>query len=135
MSNELILVIVVCGIIGFGIVSNLFLGKHVETPEQKTKKQEKDQSETQSRNSLNHNKSYGEQKGSWKNPIAESWCEILKVRPTASAAEIKGSYRQLIHQYHPDRFQMAAPEITQYAALQMKAINAAYADAKALGRV
>ena len=46
--------------------------------------------------------------------------------PTASAEEIKASYRRLIAQYHPDRVATLAPEFRALAEEKSKELNAAY---------
>ena len=53
--------------------------------------------------------------------------EVLGLRPTANAEEVRAAYRALVKQYHPDKF----PDVEQRKAAQHKMIelNLAYEEA------
>lgn len=52
--------------------------------------------------------------------------EILGVRPSASAEEIKAAYRKLAMENHPDRVASLGPELVKVAEEKFKAIQEAY---------
>ncbi|MBX0328129.1 J domain-containing protein [Oscillochloris sp. ZM17-4] len=52
--------------------------------------------------------------------------ELLDIRRSASADEIKQAYRQQMRRYHPDRVAGASPEEQAYASRRALQINAAY---------
>ncbi len=58
----------------------------------------------------------------------ESPYELLRLEPTASDAEVKARYRQLVVDNHPDRLmgRGVPPEFVAVATRKMAAINAAY---------
>jgi hypothetical protein len=58
---------------------------------------------------------------------AEDAFSLLGLPITATEAEIKAAYRKLVAQYHPDRH----PQSAEWAATKLRAINEAYAFARA----
>lgn len=54
--------------------------------------------------------------------------ETLGVPHTASAEEIKATYRRLMKKYHPDVYAHSQPELKNFAEEKAKALNAAYAE-------
>ena len=58
-----------------------------------------------------------------------AWYEVLGVRPSASADEVKKAYRERIREYHPDRVQGLGVELRELAERRAKEINAAFAEA------
>lgn len=108
------MVIIVCGVFGFWIVSWLSDRQKVN--------QEKARREGEMRG--HQTSSAGHQ------PAREShWCEILGVPTSASLEEVKQAYRLKIQQYHPDRLEGMAPELRQLALEKSQSINAAYTEA------
>lgn len=55
-----------------------------------------------------------------------SACQFLGVTPASTPKQIKAAYRQMVCQWHPDRFEFQAEEVRQRATEQMTAINEAY---------
>jgi hypothetical protein len=55
-----------------------------------------------------------------------SACQFLGVTPTSTPKQIKAAYRQMVSQWHPDRFEFQTEEVRQRATEQMAAINEAY---------
>lgn len=53
------------------------------------------------------------------------YCEILGLEVSASKAEVKEAYRDLVHVWHPDRFGQN-PRLQKKAEEKLKEINAAY---------
>lgn len=58
--------------------------------------------------------------------LAQTWHKILEVSPTATADEIKRSYKTLMGQYHPDKVATLGEEIRAVAERKSKDINGAY---------
>ena len=58
------------------------------------------------------------------------WWEVLGVLPNANIEDIKRTYREKIHMYHPDRVHGLAPEFVVLAETRSKELNAAFTDAK-----
>ena len=56
--------------------------------------------------------------------------EVLGVGPRASAEEIVSAYRDLVRQYHPDKFTDMPKDFRDVAEQKMKEINAAYEELK-----
>lgn len=52
--------------------------------------------------------------------------EILGIRPSASAEEVKAAYRKLAMENHPDRVASLGPELVKVAEEKFKAIQEAY---------
>jgi curved DNA-binding protein CbpA len=57
--------------------------------------------------------------------LAQNHYEVLGVRPTASAEEIRRRYKFLVIAFHPDRF-VRTPEHHALAELRIKQVNEAY---------
>lgn len=55
-----------------------------------------------------------------------AWHEVLGITAGASAEEIRGAYRNLIGQYHPDKVASMGEEIRLVAERKSKEIIAAY---------
>jgi curved DNA-binding protein CbpA len=56
----------------------------------------------------------------------DDYYAILRVRPTASKAEIDRAYRRLVRAYHPDLQRGASPEIHEHAEAMLKRVNQAH---------
>jgi hypothetical protein len=61
--------------------------------------------------------------------------EVLGIRATASVEEAEAAYRQLLHEFHPDRHAQAGPEQVAWAEAQTRQLNAAITEIRARGRV
>ena len=57
------------------------------------------------------------------------WFEVLEVPPAASADDVREAYLALVKTWHPDRF-ATRPELAAEAEERVKAINAAYDEAR-----
>jgi hypothetical protein len=57
------------------------------------------------------------------------WFEVLDVSPAAPADEVRDAYLALVKKWHPDRF-ATAPQLAAEAEERVKAINAAYDEAR-----
>jgi DnaJ-domain-containing protein 1 len=62
------------------------------------------------------------------------WWEVLGVSQDASLEEISQHYRQAIRMSHPDKVSEMAPEIIAVAERRTKELNAAFSEAKRVGR-
>lgn len=58
--------------------------------------------------------------------MAKNYYEILGLKKTATADEIKSAYRKLAKQYHPDMFTSASDEEKKAAEIKFKEVNHAY---------
>lgn len=56
----------------------------------------------------------------------DDYYAILRVRPTASKAEIDRAYRRLARAHHPDLQRSASPETRQHAEAMLKRVNQAH---------
>ncbi|MET0289346.1 MAG: DnaJ domain-containing protein [Pseudoxanthomonas sp.] len=59
---------------------------------------------------------------------------VFNLSSDASDTEVDQAYRKLISQYHPDRFNGAAPELREQAETKSRELNAAYDRIKMLRR-
>jgi hypothetical protein len=59
----------------------------------------------------------------------DTWFAVLGLSPTATIEDVRGAYRTLIKQYHPDRVHGMAPVFRALAEAETKRINAAYRQA------
>ncbi|WP_373526423.1 J domain-containing protein [Nostoc sp.] len=50
---------------------------------------------------------------------------VLELKPGASLEEIKASYRELVHIWHPDRFH-GNPNLQQRTHLKLQQVNESY---------
>jgi DnaJ like chaperone protein len=62
-------------------------------------------------------------------PAGAEWAKVLGVSPAASADDIRSAYRQLMSQYHPDKVASLGFELRELAERKSKEIGAAYAAA------
>lgn len=60
------------------------------------------------------------------------WHEVLNVPANASADEIRQSYQELMHQYHPDKVATLGEELRALAERKSREISAAYREAMRL---
>jgi len=120
-------VVVVCALLGYTIVSWLYTKLPPKKPgaTQNDSSQHNDQSNSKDR--LNSENLFDQ-----KIRERKYWHEILEVNESASLFEIKKAYRTKIQQYHPDRLEGMAPELYELAMKRAKDINAAYAEAERL---
>jgi hypothetical protein len=59
----------------------------------------------------------------------DTWFAVLSLSPTATIEDVRGAYKTLIKQYHPDRVHGMAPVFRALAEAETKRINAAYRQA------
>ena len=59
----------------------------------------------------------------------DTWVAVLGLSPTATIEDVRGAYKTLIKQYHPDRVHGMAPVFRALAEAETKRINAAYRQA------
>lgn len=57
------------------------------------------------------------------------WWKVLGIPKTASTAEIKFAYRELISRNHPDKVAHLSPKLRKVAENEAKKLNAAYLNA------
>lgn len=62
----------------------------------------------------------------WFRSARDNPYRVFGLADDASDAEVEQGYRRLIGQYHPDRFEGAAPELRRQAEARAREINAAY---------
>jgi len=58
-----------------------------------------------------------------------AWTDVLAVPHTATATEIRGAYRRLISQYHPDKVNNLGQEFRDLATRKSQEITGSYAEA------
>ena len=73
-----------------------------------------------------------EQRRSEPKPESGNWWEVLGVPRESDLAAIKKAHRKLVMKYHPDKVDGLGVEFKEIAEAKMKAINAAYQEAKNL---
>lgn len=126
MSGVEWVVIIVCAMLGYGLVSWL---SSRQARHEETMRHAADESEGQSnRQEERHSR---EQRAN-SHPQQESWFHVLEVPPSASWEQIRSEYRKKIQQYHPDRLEGMAAELRQLAVERCQRLNAAYEEAKRL---
>jgi hypothetical protein len=59
----------------------------------------------------------------------DTWFAVLGLSPMATIEDVRGAYKTLIKQYHPDRVHGMAPVFRALAEAETKRINAAYRQA------
>lgn len=59
-------------------------------------------------------------------PSSIGWHEVLGVAPSATADEIRGAYKKLMSQYHPDKVAALGQELRDLAETKSKDITGAY---------
>lgn len=122
-------VIIVCALLGYWIVSRL--------SDQYARKREQIRKDQNSRE-YSGQKEQRNDDFSANNNLRRTckplplWHEILEVLPSSSLAEVKLAYRRKIQQYHPDRLEGMAPELRKLALEKSQEINAAYSEASRL---
>jgi hypothetical protein len=65
----------------------------------------------------------------------QAWHEILGVGASAAPDEIKTAWRSAVAKYHPDNVARLGPKLRELAEHETRDINAAYQQARKLGRV
>lgn len=58
--------------------------------------------------------------------MAKNYYDILGIKKTATADEIKSAYRKLAKKYHPDMFTNASDAEKKEAEVKFKEVNHAY---------
>ncbi len=122
------IVIIICGLLGYWIVSRLS-DRHARN-EQPRKNQER--GNESARNEGTDQTSSADHQSRSKYQALPQWYDILEVPASSSLAEIKLAYRRKIQQYHPDRLEGMAPELRKLALEKSQEINAAYTEASRL---
>lgn len=61
-----------------------------------------------------------------RNPSPKLWHEILEIRQSASATEIRSAYKSLMSKYHPDKVATLGAELKEVAERKSKEIGEAY---------
>jgi DnaJ-domain-containing protein 1 len=61
--------------------------------------------------------------------VVEDWRCVLGVAATATIEDVKQAYKALVKKSHPDRVQDMSPALVALAEVEMKKLNAAYAEA------
>jgi len=110
--------IMVCGVVGYFIVSKIFTIKRRNT------KVETDKCIGNTNNADNQSKS--SERNVKTDDIENRWHKILGVSSIATIGEIKAAYQKLMSQYHPDKVATLGTEIREVAERKSKEINAAY---------
>jgi DnaJ-domain-containing protein 1 len=109
MTGDELIVIVICGLIGYGLVwfvlslrnrYNAAEGESTAGTETKTPDPKQYQ--------------------------APDWYQVLEVPQTATIDEISAAYRRKIMQYHPDRVETLGAEFKQLAETRTRELNRAY---------
>ena len=119
------IVIIVCALLGYWIVSRLS-DRYARTQEQIRK----DKNGREDSGQKAHTKEgFSANNYSHSNKSSPLWHEILEVPPSSSLTEVKLAYRKKIQQYHPDRLEGMAPELRKLALEKSQEINAAYSEA------
>ena len=122
-------VIVVCALLGYWIVSRLS-DRYARKQEQIRKDQNRKEDSGQKAHTKEDFSANDNSRSTYK--PSPQWHEILEVLPSSSLAEVKLAYRRKIQQYHPDRLEGMAPELRKLALEKSQEINAAYSEASRL---
>jgi len=122
-------VIIVCGLLGYWIVSRLS-DHYARTQENIRSNQNRRDDFGRNANTKDEFSAHDKPRNTKK--ALPPWYEILEVHPTSSLEEIKTAYRRKIQQYHPDRLEGMAPELRKLALEKSQEINAAYSEASRL---
>ncbi len=77
---------------------------------------------------INTNKK-GKTKNSNQTKSDEKWYEVLGIKESASALEIKIAYKKKMQQYHPNKVASLGEEFQSLAEEKVKKINNAYKEA------
>jgi len=121
-----ILIIVLCGVLGYWLVSRLMKGG-----DQTDAGTEPGASSAADGRQEHESFGWEQQAGAHDAPAA--WHEVLGVSPSASPDEIKRAYRALITKYHPDRVDGMAEDVRALCEHKSRIINAAYNQAMGKG--
>ena len=108
MSTHDLLIVIACGLLGFGIV-HVFLRK--PPPRPPVRPQEPPRPRPASV------------------PMpqpSQHWTQVLELAPTASVEEIREAYRRMIGQYHPDKVASLGRELQELAESKSRDIALAY---------
>ena len=117
MSATEILVILFGLYVGYWVVSKLFTGDSKQQSQSNPDQQPKSETSKDSDNP------------------SPTWHEILNVSPHATVDEIRNSYKELLHQYHPDKVAALGDELKALAERKSKEITSAYRQAMQLREV
>ena len=116
MALTEILAIVVCGAIGYGLISYMWPSVRGDTSASGTAQPGRETMPPRT----------GE---------PSRWFVVLGIPETATSEEITRAYRKLISQYHPDKVAQMGAEIRQLAETKSQQINLAYEEGIALRRL
>jgi DnaJ-domain-containing protein 1 len=109
VTGDDLIVIGLCGLLGFGVVW-FFLSLRNRRPSASPERAS----------------SAGAEKADHKENQVLDWYEVLEVPPTATLDEIRAAYRGKVMQYHPDRVEALGPEFKRLAETRTREINRAF---------
>jgi len=112
MSTHDLLIIIACGLLGFGIV-HVFFRKPPPRPPAPPQQQAQPAPRPAPA------------------PVpmpqpSQHWTQVLELPPTASVEEIREAYRRMIGQYHPDKVASLGRELQELAESKSRDIALAY---------